>query len=78
MLELITKTKRFEAMAQQTLSANNTTYLAFSVSHNVLIEKDYVKLFEQCYKACNIDGKINAHKLARQYIGYRVLKKINS
>ena len=63
---------------QEEFIANDSSYLAFSVGQKVLIEKNYVKLFEQCYEACNIEGKINAHKLARRYIVYQVLKKINS
>lgn len=65
-------------MGQESLIANETTYLAFSVGHKVLIEENYVKLFEKCYKACGITGKINAHKLARRYIVYQIIKKINS
>ena len=61
-------------MGQESLIANETTYLAFSVGHKVLIEENYVKLFEKCYKAYGITGKINAHKLARRYIVYQIIK----
>ena len=62
-------------MGQESLIANETTYLAFSVGHKVLIEENYVKLFKKCHKACGIAGKINAHKLARRYIVYQTIKK---